>query len=121
VFGAERFQFIQFLRQAFLEILRVERRSTNLTPYKIHGDYFIPFSFEKCFEFHGALGADPPAIAAPGAKAHVVQEFSLVFLVRIVECACRAILHTSQTPVASLVYTKKAYHRLPFCLPLIAF
>jgi hypothetical protein len=121
VVRAQSFQFIQFLRQVFLEILCVEGCTANSASHKIHGHYFVPFSLEKAFKFHGAFGADPPAIAAPGAKAHVVQEFSLVFLVRIVECACRAILHTSQTPVASLVYTKKAYHLLPFCLPLIAF
>jgi hypothetical protein len=121
VFGAQRFHLVQFLRQGFLEILCVERRPANRASHKIHGHYFVPFSLEKAFEFHGALGADPPAIAAPGAKAHIVQELSLVSLVRIVESACRAILHTSQTPVTPLVYTKKAYHLLLFRLPLIAF
>jgi hypothetical protein len=121
VFGAQRFHLVQFLCQGFFEVLCVQRRPAYHASHKIHGHYFVPISLEKAFKFHRALWADPPAIAAPGAKAHVVQELSLVFLVRVVESACRAILHASETPVAPLVYTKKAYHLLLFYLYLMRF
>jgi hypothetical protein len=114
VFGAQRFHPVQFLRQGLFEVLCVKRHATNLASYKIHAHCFVPFSHEKAFKFHGALGTNPPAIAAAGAKAHIVQELSLVSLVRIVESACRAIPHTRETPVAPLIYTKKAYHLLLF-------
>jgi hypothetical protein len=112
VFGTQGFHLVQFLCKGLFEVLRVERSPANNTAHEIHGRHFVPFSLEKTFKFHGVFGTDSPAIATAGAKAHVVQELSLVSLVQIVEGAGGAILYARETPIAPLVYAKKTRHLL---------
>jgi len=103
---------IQFCRQSVFQVMRVKGLSANSAPNKVHRCYFVPSSLEQYLKFHSMLGADPPAVAAPRAQAHVMKEFSLVPLVRMTEGACRAVLNAGKTAVASLVYAKKA-HNIP--------
>jgi hypothetical protein len=57
-------------------------------------------------EFHRPLGANPPAIPAPGTARHVVKKFSLVPIIFVGEGACRTILDTGQATITSFVDTE---------------
>jgi hypothetical protein len=57
-------------------------------------------------KFDGILGANPPALTAASAFGHIVFKGSSVILVRKIQCRCRTIFHTGQTPVAFIIYNE---------------
>ena len=93
-------------RQVFAEICRVQGLATNDTPQQFHGNHLFPGAFEETAELHGLLRADPPAVSTPCTESHVVEEFPLVSIIHVVQCAGRTVLHACQASIASFIDTK---------------
>jgi hypothetical protein len=64
-------------------------------------------------KFHSLLGTNPPAVSAPGAKGHVVEDFPPVPLILIVKGACRTVLHTGKAPIAMFIHLKERHGQNP--------
>jgi hypothetical protein len=73
---------------------------------KVHMDNLIPLTVQQMLKFNGLLGTNPPAIATSGTERHIVQKFSLVFLVLVGQSARRAVLNTGKASVALIIHLK---------------
>ena len=107
-------RFIQLFHRFLTKCLCIDGLAAYLASDEIQGDYRVPTVFQQVPELDGLLGTDPPAISAPGAKRHVVQQFAGVPLILIGKGACRAVFNTRQAPVASAVYLKVCHVHLIF-------
>jgi hypothetical protein len=76
---------------------------------QIQGRKLLPRRFQQVPELHGLLGANPPALAASGAQAHVMQQGAFAGLVPVIESPVRTILDAGQATVALLVHFEKRH------------
>jgi hypothetical protein len=73
---------------------------------QIKRDHVIPLPDQKMLKLNGILRANSPALAASGTFGHVVFKRAPVILIIKIQCRCRTIFHTGQTPVTVLIYSK---------------
>ena len=107
--------FIQLLLHFVTECLCIDRLPAYLAADEIQGDDRVPAPFEQVSEFDGLLGADPPAISAPGAKRHAMEELTCIPLIFVCKSACRAVFNTSQTSVAFVIYLEIGHIHYMVC------
>lgn len=89
-----------------LEIHCIERFPTNDTAKEFHARDLIPSPLHKMLEFHGVIGANPPAISTPRTFRHVVEQGSCVSIVPVTEGVGGAILDTGQAAITVAVDSK---------------
>jgi hypothetical protein len=76
---------------------------------QVQGHHLLPWRFQQVPEFHGLLGANPPALAASGAQAHVMHQDAFAGMVLVIEGPVRTILGAGQATVAFLVHFEKRH------------
>jgi hypothetical protein len=105
---------LQLIGYGFSQGLGIDWLVTHSAVHKIEIGNLIPCAGKQAFEFHRVLGAYPPAIAATGAKRHVVLNRPALGVIIIFQGTCRAVLHTGQTAIAFTVNLKKRHITSPY-------
>jgi hypothetical protein len=105
--GAERFDvLLEALGQGLVEARCVERFAANPAMHQVEGYNRVPGTFQQMLEFDGILRTNAPTLAAARTQGHVVLQCALIAPVLVAQGGSRAILHTGQTSVALIIYTK---------------
>ena len=79
------YAFFKSFPQALAVILSIEGLVAYPAANKVQADNIIPFICQEVLKRDGILGADPPALTAPGAQGHIVQQLPLGPLVLVTQ------------------------------------
>ena len=79
------YAFFKSFPQALAVILSIERLVAYPAVNKVQADNIVPFICQEVLKRNGILGADPPALTAPGAQGHVMEELPLRPLVLVTQ------------------------------------
>ena len=71
------YAFFKSFPQALAVILSIEGLVAYPAANKVQADNIIPLISQEVLKRDGILGADPPALTAPGAQGHVMEELPL--------------------------------------------
>ena len=97
------------LGKRMAEFGRIKGVATNSTANKVHRHNLIPVTPQEMLELHGLIGTNSPAITAPCASGHVMEQFSRLPMIRIIQGTCGAILYAGETPITVVVHLKKRH------------
>jgi len=104
---------VQLSAKSLAEIHRVERFPAHCATHKFHGRHFIPIPLHEMLKLDRLLGTDSPALTATGTAGHTVKNTPLLALVRVIECARRAVLHARKASIAFFIDSKKGHGHTP--------
>jgi len=96
--------FVKRFLKCLIKIAGVYRFPADLTPHQIQGDHMIPLVLHEMLKFDSPLRTYAPALTAPGALGHIVQQASTVAGIFKSESGRRAVLYARQTSVALFIY-----------------
>jgi hypothetical protein len=97
----------ELFRDLFPEIGRIHGLAAYPALGQTQGHHLLPGRFQQVPEFHGLFRANPPALTASGAQAHVMHQDALAGMVPVIEGLVRTILDAGQATVTLPVHYER--------------